>query len=588
MNFAEQLKSQLNIVDVVGQYVRLKRSGAGPRYVGLCPFHSEKTPSFGVHSTLQFYKCFGCDASGDVFKFVMELESLTFPETLKLLAERYGISMPERQRSDDPDTQRRAALLEMHEIAAETFQNNLRSAAGAEARGYLESRGVSRAAMDEFRLGLSDPSGEQLLQRLQKFGPALLEESGLVVKRQEGSGFYDRFRARLMFPIHSESGQVIAFGGRALRSNDEPKYLNSPETKIYKKSRVLYNLHRAKIDARKNDRMILVEGYMDVIGIYAAGIHEVVASCGTSLTIEQVRAIKRQISQQQASTGEIILNFDADNAGAKSTEKYIGTLLAEGLRVKVLELAEGLDADEYIQKNGADAYRKQMDGASFYFHWLATRAKERFDMATAEGRVDAFKFMSPAIQQVNDPVERGAIASEVAEFLNVDRDVIRENFRRMQVLKPSQKMRDISSAIPQNEKLLLSCLLLSADARDAIKEHLRRVELMELLELRSIFEAVLALDTEGVQFSVEALASRLEPRLQRILTSVSFSELGITEEDATYQAVHCLRALEGKAMNATCNTLRRRIRELEQRGEFTEALRLADELNRTKGATSGV
>ncbi|MFL6351071.1 MAG: DNA primase [Bryobacteraceae bacterium] len=588
MNFAEQLKSQLNIVDVVGQYVRLKRSGAGPRYVGLCPFHSEKTPSFGVHSTLQFYKCFGCDASGDVFKFVMELESLTFPETLKLLAERYGIPMPERQRSDDPDTQRRAALLEIHEIAAATFQSNLRSPSGTEARRYLESRGVARSAMDEFRLGLSDPSGQQLVQRLHKFGPALLEESGLVLKRQEGNGFYDRFRGRLMFPIHSESGQVIAFGGRALRSNDEPKYLNSPETRIYKKSSVLYNLHRAKIDARKNDRMILVEGYMDVIGIYAAGVHEVVASCGTSLTIEQVRAIKRQISQQQASKGEILLNFDADNAGAKSTEKYIGTLLAEGLRVRVLELPDGLDADEYIQKNGADAYRKQMEGANFYFHWLAARAKERFDMGTAEARIDAFKFMVPAIQQVNDPVERGAIASEVAEFLNVDRDVIRENFRRMQSPKEIQKPRDISSAVPPNEKLLLSCLLLSANAREAITKHLRRPELMGLLELRSIFEAVLELDAKGVQFSIEALASRLEPRLHRILTSLSFSELGVTEEDAGYQAVHCLRALEGKAMNAVCNTLRQRIRELEERGEFTEALRLADQLNRTKGASSGV
>lgn len=587
MNFAEQLKSQLNIVDVVGQYVRLKRSGAGPRYVGLCPFHSEKTPSFGVHSTLQFYKCFGCEASGDVFKFVMELESLTFPETLKLLAERYGIPMPERQRSDDPDTQRRAALLEMHEFAAETFQTNLRSPAGAEARSYLESRGVTRASLDEFRLGLSDASGQQVFQRLQKFGPALLEESGLVIKRQEAGGFYDRFRARLMFPIHSESGQVIAFGGRALRSDDEPKYLNSPETRIYKKSSVLYNLHRAKVDARKHDRMILVEGYMDVIGIYSGGIHEVVASCGTSLTIEQVRAIKRQISQQQASTGEIILNFDADNAGAKSTEKYIATLLAEGLRVKVLALTDGLDADEYIQKNGVDAYQKQLDGATSYFHWLAARAKDRFDMGTAEGRIDAFKFMVPAIQQVNDPVERSAIASEVAEFLNVDRDVVRENFRRMQVQRPGQKTRDISSAIPPNEKLLLSCLLLSTDAREAIKEYVRRAHVMHLLELRKIFEAVLALDAEGAPFSVEALVSRLEPRLQRILTDLSFSELGINEEDAAYQAVHCLRALETTALNAACNTLRQRIRELEERGEFTEAMRLADELNRKKSATSG-
>ncbi len=360
MTFAEHLKSQLNIVEVVGQYVRLKR--AGTRYVGLCPFHSEKTPSFGVHSTLQYYKCFGCDAGGDVFKFVMEIESLTFPEALKLLADRYGIPIPE-QRSDDPDTQHRAALLEMQEIAAEVFQSNLRGSSGAEARSYLESRAVSRGAIDEFRLGLSDSSGRQLTYRLRKFGPALLEESGLVSKRHETGEFFDRFRARLIFPIHNESGKVIAFGGRALKPDDEPKYLNSPETKIYKKSTVLYNLHRAKIDARKHDRMILVEGYMDVIGVYSGGIREVVASSGTSLAVDQVRAIKRQVAQQQASTGQVILNFDPDAAGARSTEKYIATLLAEGLRVKVLEIPGGLDPDEYIQQNGPDAYRKQLETA---------------------------------------------------------------------------------------------------------------------------------------------------------------------------------------------------------------------------------
>ncbi len=297
MNFAEQLKNQLNIVDVIGQYVRLKRSGSAHRYLGLCPFHSEKTPSFNVHGQSQFYKCFGCDAKGDVFTFVQEIESLTFPETLKTLAERYGIPMPQRSSSDDPESRRRDAILEMHEIAASLFQANLRGPGGAEARGYLSSRGVSSQAADEFRLGLSDVSGQQLTNRLKKFGPDLLEASGLVGKRQDGSGFFDRFRARLMFPIHDESGKVIAFGGRALRPGDEPKYLNSPETKLYKKSTVLYNMHRAKIAARKRDRMVLVEGYMDVIGVYSAGIHEVVASCGTSLSTDQVRAIKRQTAQ---------------------------------------------------------------------------------------------------------------------------------------------------------------------------------------------------------------------------------------------------------------------------------------------------
>ncbi len=585
MTFAEHLKSQLDIVDVVGQYVRLKRQGGGSRFVGLCPFHSERTPSFGVHSALQYYKCFGCDAAGDVFKFVQQIESLTFPEALKLLAERYGIPMPERQRSDDPEAQRRAALFEMHEIAAEVFQSNLRGAAGAAARSYLESRGVSRAAMDEFRLGLSEASGQQLVHRLQKFGPALLEESGLAIKRQEG-GFYDRFRARLMFPIHNESGKLIAFGGRALRANDEPKYLNSPETKIYKKSTILYNLHRAKIDARKNDRIILVEGYMDVIGVYSAGIHEVVASSGTALGVEQIRSIKRQVSMQQASAGQIILNFDPDPAGARSTEKYISLLLAEGLRVRVLEIPEGLDPDEYIQQAAADGYRKLLETAVSYFHWLADRARSKFDMRTAEGRIDAFKFMEPAIQQVSNRLERAAIAGEMAEYLNVDRDVIGRMFRQNPIPNPAAKSKEFASAVPPNEKLLIWCLLASPDARAVIRQYLSNANLLDLLDLRSIFEAVVHLD-DDVPFTLEVLAAALEPRLQRILSEISFSDCGIREEDAAEQALHCLKALESKAKSAKYEALRRQIRELERSGNFQEALRLADELDSLRTRSPG-
>lgn len=589
MSFAEQLKNQLNIVDVIGQYVRLKRQGAGPRYVGLCPFHSEKTPSFGVHSTLQLYKCFGCDAGGDVFTFVQKIEGLTFPETLKTLAERYGIAMPQRQRPDDRETQHRDALLEMHEIAAEVFQNNLRGAAGSEARRYLESRGVPRSAMDEFRLGLSDGSGQQLVDRLQKFGPALLEESGLAIKREDGSGFYDRFRRRIMFPIHSESGKIIAFGGRALRPNDDPKYLNSPETKLYKKSTVLYNLHRAKIDARKHDRMILVEGYMDVIGVYGADVHEVVATSGSSLAPEQVRAIKRQIAQQQANTGQVILNFDPDAAGTRSTEKYIGALLAEGLRVKVLEIPGGLDPDEYIQQHGGEGYRDLLDRATSYFHWLSERTRAKFDTRTAEGRVDAFKFLLPIIQQVHDRVERAAIANEVAEYLDLDREIVRENLRRMPRREPAQE-RDVASEIPANEKLLLGCLLASAEARAIVIERLRRADTLAVLELRPIFEAIVALASEGTGFSLETVARGLDGAMQKVLSEVTFSELGLDEENATQQALHCLEALDLKARGVACDALRRRIRELEREGKMAEALRLADELDeldRVKRAALG-
>ena len=585
MNFAEQLKSQLNIVDVVGQYVRLKRQGAGPRYVGLCPFHSEKTPSFGVHSGLQYYRCFGCDAAGDIFKFVMEHDRLTFPEALKVLADRYGIAMPERQRNDDPEARERAALLEMHEMATELFQENLRGTKGKEAMAYLSKRGVSTDAISEFRMGLSDSSGQEVVQRLQKYGAALMEKSGLVARRQEGAGFYDRFRGRLMFPIHSESGKVIGFGGRALRQGDEPKYLNSPETSIYKKSLVLYNLHRAKIDARKHDRMVLVEGYLDVIGVYSAGVQEVVASSGTALSTDQVRTIKRQVSQGSSSKGSIILNFDPDEAGARSTEKYIGTALAEGLRVRVLKIPGAQDPDEYIQEHGAGAYLKLLENAESYFHWLADRARSKFDMRSPEGRVDAFKYLMPALQMIHDKVERGAIANDLAAYLDVDRETIRENLRRAGPGEELRKANPATASVHPNEKLLIACLLASHNARVAIREYLRHSDMLPILELREIFEAVLGADDGSEFFSIDKIMESLEGRAKTILTELSFADLGVDEDDASQQALHCLEALEQRASGKQSELLKRQIRDAEHSGDLHQALQLTETLNRLQGGS---
>ncbi len=587
MNFAEQLKDQLNIVEVVGQYVRLKRQGAGQRWVGLCPFHSEKTPSFGVHSGHQYFKCFGCDAAGDVFNFVQQIESLTFPETLRLLAERYGIAIPERQRMDDPEGQRTAALLEIHEAAAEIFQENLRGPSGEEARAYLQSRGISSDAAREFRLGLSDSSWQQLTQRLRKFGEASLIDSGLVMKRDEGQGMYDRFRGRLMFPIHDGSGKVIAFGARALRPEEKVKYINSPETKLYTKSSVLYNMHRAKIAARKNDRMILVEGYMDAIGIYSAGLQEVIAICGTALGPGQVRSIKQEISYQSGK-GHVILNLDSDAAGARSTEKHISTLLAQSLRVKVLEIPGELDPDEYIQANGAEAYGKLLDRAPSYFHWLTDYARKKFDTRTAEGRVDAFKSILPSVEQVHDRIERAAIATEVAEQLGVDREIVRQALRPKSGPQTSQRPRDVASAVPPNEKLLIACMLVSADARAIIRHYLSESDGLEKLELKAIFQAILSTDRPDHPFSLADVIGTLDAHLQRILTEIGFAESGIAEEHAPEQALHCLKLLEAKSVQAKCESLKKRIRELELQQNFEDALQLMNELDRASRASAKV
>jgi DNA primase len=344
-------------------------------------------------------------------------------------------------------------------------------------------------------------------------------------------------------------------------------------------------MHRAKIDARKQNRMVLVEGYMDVIGVYSAGIREVVASSGTALSTDQVRAIKRQVSQGQAGRGQIILNFDPDAAGTRSTEKYIGAVLSEGLRVKVLRIPGELDPDEYINEFGREAYIKLLEGAGSYFHWLADRAREKFDMRTAEGRVDAFKYLAPILQQVHDRIERGAIAKELAEYLNVDRETIRENLRPHSPSQPVAKPRTLASSLPPNEKLLAACYLLSEEARSVIRQYLLQTEILHVLELRAFFEAALRIkEEEG--FSVERALTDLEPRMQKLLTELSFADLGIMESDAPQQALHCLEALEETAKSKRREEIKRKVRELEQAGKFPEALQLAEQLNQLKGRSA--
>jgi DNA primase len=569
LDFVEQLKSSVDIVKAISEYVRLKRVGSSSRYMGLCPFHSEKTPSFSVHAGHQFYKCFGCGAGGDVLKFVMEIEHITFFEALKLLAERNGIEMPKREYSD-PDSKLRAALMEMHEIAACLFQSNLNGPSGVEARRYLAERNVTAEHAAEFAIGLSDPSGQQLTRQLEsRFSPEQLEKSGLVMKRQEGSGSYDRFRGRLMFPIHNESGKVIGFGGRALRSGDEPKYLNSPETPLYRKSYVLYNLHRAKDAVRKADSAVLVEGYMDVIGVYSAGIRNVVASCGTALTNTQVRALKRHAER-------IVVNFDPDNAGANAAERSIQMLLDENFQVRVLELDGDLDPDEYVKQAGADAYRAKVQTAPAYFHWLADRARKKFDMSTVEGRMQSFKFVAPAILRISDRLERFAVANDVANYLGVDQKLVREHFNKGSSPPAAAPRRPVA---PASERLLLNSLLTSEKARrDAIPQ-LQGLQALDRYATRNILKALFLMYEEALPFRLVDLEGRLSEADRDLLASVLFADETFGEGDAHKQAMHCVRALQAEAPKNESAALRALIQEAERAGNIQEAMRLTQELD---------
>src|SRR5215469_5877930 len=291
-SFAERVKQQADIVRVIGDYVRLKKSGAN--FAGLCPFHQEKTPSFNVHPVKQIYHCFGCGKGGDVFKFVMEMDKCAFPEAIRIVAEKCGIAIPkpsERSPEERRENQQRTELVEMHREAAAFFSRALHdSAEGKVAFAYLEDRGLDRDVMKRFGLGFAPSSGDALLRAFkQKYPEKLLDVSGLI-SRDQGGRAYDRFRRRIMFPIFNETGKVVAFGGRAM-GDDMPKYMNSPETLIYSKSGVLYHLDRAKESLRQNDFGILVEGYMDAIAVARAGFANVVASCGTSLAEAQIKLL---------------------------------------------------------------------------------------------------------------------------------------------------------------------------------------------------------------------------------------------------------------------------------------------------------
>ncbi len=572
MDFVAQLKSSLDIVKVIGEYVRLKKASAS-RYVGLCPFHSEKTGSFSVHQGHQFYKCFGCDAKGDVLKFVMEIERISFYEALKLLAERNGIEMPKRTEYSDPDTKLRAAIHAMHEIAERVFRENLSSQAGAAARAYMEKRGVSRATAEQFGLGYSGRGALTSIFEKQGFTAEQIEASGLLLKRQDSGGYYDRFRNRLMFPIHSESGKTIAFGGRALDAADEAKYLNSPETPIYRKSLVLYNLHRAKDGIRKSDRAVLVEGYMDAIGVYASGVTEVVASCGTALTPQQVQTIRRHSSR-------VVVNFDPDNAGSNAAERSIQLLLAEGLLVRILQLDGGLDPDEYCLRKGGDAYREKLEKAGGYFHWLADRARVKYDMRSAEGRVAAFQFLLPAIQGLAGKIERMAVANDVAGYLGIDAGLVLENFRKAAAERRETVMR---AAPPEPvrpvERILINLLLSNPAARERMVPALRSLPAVSQFPTGRIFHSLFALYDANPAFVFADLDARLDERDHPILHAALHDEAN-AEELSIEQGLACLRNLESAEREVRRAELKTKVKEAERSGDIVEAMRLAQELSR--------
>jgi DNA primase len=480
-DFAYTVKQQADIVRIIGEYVKLRKAGA-QNYSGLCPFHGEKTPSFSVHASRQFFHCFGCGVSGDVFTFVQKIENITFPEAVRAVAQKLGIAAPKTQFNSPEEAREartRGLLLDLHEAACLWFQEKLRRPEGAAAREYLRGRGLDDEAIARFRIGFAPESGFLLRDKLKPLADEdALRESGLfswkeredqapaagaasvaaypaakLASKPAPAALYSKFRNRIVFPICNETGKVIAFTGRTLATDDKsgPKYLNSPETPIYSKSRVLFNLHLAKEAIRRLDYVILVEGQMDCISVFNAGYHNVIASSGTAFTEPQARLLARF-------SKKIVVNFDPDTAGAAAAERSLALLVSEDFEIRIVTLEQGYDPDLYVRRKGAPAYGAALQASQKYFDYLIERAQAQFPRTT-EGKVKAVNYLLPHIQRVSSRIVRDELAADVSQKLQIDSAVLRQELRHVAGARTATKLTPApESPLTEAERILLQAL----------------------------------------------------------------------------------------------------------------------------------
>ncbi len=581
-SIADKVKQQADIVRVVGEYVQLRK--AGQSFRGLCPFHTEKTPSFNVHPTRQIYHCFGCGKGGDVFSFVMEMEKCEFPEALRIVAEKCGISIPrpkERSSEGRKESQQRTALVEMHCEAQSFFVKQIEGTLeGKAARAYLEDRGLDKDAVSRFGIGYAPSGGDALLRHLKsKYPEKLLTESGLI-SRDQGGKLFDRFRRRITFPIANESGKIVAFGCRAL-GDDQPKYLNSPESPIYSKSNVLYHLDRAKEGIRRQDFAILVEGYMDAIAVARAGISNVVASCGTSLAEQQIKLLSRF-------TKRVVVNYDPDAAGLSATERSLSLLLEQDFEVRVLTLPpigdKKADPDLYIREKGADEYQKRLREAPSYVDYLIARARQ-MDLSTGEAKSRAVNFLLPYVQKIPNRILRSEWATRIAQQLRLEEPVLRAALSKAAAERRSElKLQPelVARAAKPVERRLIRMLAEAEGFRQELAQRLQNARLYHGLETEKIFAALVIASLSGRPVQATEVAAVLEERDRRMLYEILFEE---ASEPTWEEALSCIQTLQQRQAEQELAEVQRSIEANPAGPDLRELLTRKQELMRRLAAT---
>ena len=525
-NFIQELIDRNDIVDVIGSYVNLsKRIGAN--LFGLCPFHNERTPSFAVNPSGQFYHCFGCGKGGGVINFIMEIENLSYPDAVRHLAARVGMEVPDD--GYDKDSKRRARLLELNRDAAKFFYEQLSAPDGQNAVRYMRERGISPQTAKRFGLGCAPDSWESLRKAMAEKGYSDFElfDAGLVKRGQRG-GFYDTFRNRLMFPVIDVRGDVIGFSGRIL-GGDGAKYMNSPDTLVYNKSRNLFAMNLAK--KSKNGYLLLVEGNVDVVTLHQAGFDSAVASLGTSLTPEQARLMSRY-------TKEVIIAYDSDGAGQKAAQRAIGILERLDLKVRVLRMTGAKDPDEFIRMKGADAFANLLKDSENQVDYRLNTVKAKYDLSLDDQKVSYLKEASELLASLPGQVERQVYAIRVAGEAGIGQDaVIREVERRRKILLSRLKKdyeRDITrpeKAVQPAERTMRYSNPGAAAAEEGIirllylEPALVREELPDAKEFSSealgkIYSVIKAAIESGTSVSVNALAPKLAQEEMNLLVRI--------------------------------------------------------------------
>jgi len=506
-----------DIVRLVSDYVPLKP--AGSRLKGLCPFHHEKTPSFSVDPQMQLFYCFGCQAGGDAFKFVMLYEKVEFPESVEFLARRWGVPLPKT--SYRPEDDARARILLMNEAAASFFREQRSDPSlGKLARDYIAKRGVSDAVAERFGVGYAPESWDALLSVLgaRGFKPPELQTAGLAVPRKDGSGQYDRFRHRVIFPIREVSGRVVAFGGRSL-GDSEPKYLNSPETPAYVKGEHLYGLDVARDAIRREGFAILVEGYLDLIALHQAGFENAVASLGTALTPSQVKLLARYSER-------VVVSYDGDTAGSNAAAKSLDLFLERGFDVRVAEMPQGRDPDDFVRDEGAAAYDAVVRQAPSYLDFLVQRELRGRDLTRPEEKVATINAILPKLARLESTVERAAWAGRLADALRIDDDLVMQELRgALRAAKPGIRHRvGAAESALDVEARLVRLVMGSHEARRRAREVLEPSDLAGT-RVGTLVATILDLDREGLPVDGPLVVDALTDEADRdLLTRIAFRD----------------------------------------------------------------